>query len=84
MPKLMGKKIITLLRSKNISSSGPMEIMKHLGKGRECLQTQYFPVHPHQQMSRDMRFPTMWYVPPAKAQTSLRIHAVSSEPLQVA
>ena len=24
-------------------------------------------------MSRDMRFPTMWYVRPAKAQTSLRI-----------
>ena len=23
-------------------------------------------------MSRDMRFPTMWYVQPAKAQTSLR------------
>ena len=27
-------------------------------------------------MSRDMRFPTMWYVQPAKAQTSLRIRAV--------
>ena len=27
-------------------------------------------------MSRDMRFPTMWYVRPAKAQTSLRIRAV--------
>ena len=25
------------------------------------------------QMSHDMRFPTMWYVRPAKAQTSLRI-----------
>ena len=31
-----------------------------------------------------MRFPTMSYVPPAKAQTSLRICAVWSEPLQVA
>ena len=27
-------------------------------------------------MSRDMRFPTMWYVRPAKAQTSLRIRVV--------
>ena len=27
-----------------------------------------------------MRFPTMWYVRPAKAQTSLRIRAVWSEP----
>ena len=35
-------------------------------------------------MSRDMRFPTMWYVRPAKAQTSLRIRAVWSEPLLVA
>ena len=35
-------------------------------------------------MSRDMRFPTMWYVWPAKAQTSLRIRAVWSEPLLVA
>ena len=35
-------------------------------------------------MSRDMRFPTMWYVQPAKAQTSQRIRAVWSEPLLVA
>ena len=28
------------------------------------------------QMSRGMRFPTMWYVRPAKAQTCLRIRAV--------
>ena len=27
-------------------------------------------------ISRDMRFPTMWYMRPAKAQTSLRICAV--------
>ena len=27
-------------------------------------------------MSRDMSFPTMWYVRPAKAKTSLRIRAV--------
>ena len=31
-----------------------------------------------------MRFPTMWYVRPAKAQTSLRIRTVWSEPLLVA
>ena len=35
-------------------------------------------------LSHDRRFPTMWYVRPAKAQTSLRICAVWSEPLLVA
>ena len=35
-------------------------------------------------MSWDMRFPTMWYVRPAKPQISLRICAVWSEPLRVA
>ena len=34
-------------------------------------------------MSRNMRFPTMWYVRPAKAQTGLRIRAACSEPLLV-
>ena len=37
-----------------------------------------------EQLSRDMRFPTMWYVRLAKAQTSLRIHTVWLEPLHVA
>ena len=36
------------------------------------------------EMSRDMRFPTMWYVRPAKPQISLRIHAVLSESMLVA
>ena len=35
-------------------------------------------------LSRGMRFPTMWYVQTAKAQISLRIRAVWSEPLLVA
>ena len=35
-------------------------------------------------MSRGTRFPTMWYVRPAKPQISLRIRAVWSEPLLVA
>ena len=35
-------------------------------------------------MSHDMRFPTMWYVRPAKAQTSLHIRADWSEHLLVA
>ena len=35
-------------------------------------------------MSRDMRFPTMWYWRQEKAQTSLRIRADWSEPLLVA
>ena len=38
----------------------------------------YEPVH------RCMRFPTMWYVRPAKPPISLRIRAVWSEPLLVA
>ena len=36
------------------------------------------------QMGRDMKFPTMWYVRPAKPHRSLRICAVWSEPLLVA
>ena len=35
-----------------------------------------FPCKIETHMSRDMRFSTMWYVRPAKAQTSLRIQAV--------
>ena len=35
-------------------------------------------------MSQWMRFPTMWYVLPAKAQISLRIRTVWSEPLLIA
>ena len=35
-------------------------------------------------LSHGMRFPTMWYVRPPKAQTSLSIRAVRSEPLLVA
>ena len=37
----------------------------------------------HRNLSRHIRFPTMWYVRPAKAQTSLRIRAVWSERLLV-
>ena len=35
----------------------------------------------NKKLSHDLRFPTMWYVRPAKAQTSLRIRTVWSEPL---
>ena len=31
---------------------------------------------PNYKMSRDIRFPTMWYVQPSKPQISLRIKAV--------
>ena len=40
--------------------------------------------HCRYHMSRNMRFPTMWYVRPAKPQISLRICPVWSEVLQVA
>ena len=36
------------------------------------------------QIRCDLRFPTMWYMRPAKPQISLRIRAVWSEPLLVA
>ena len=40
--------------------------------------------NPISPMSCDMRFPTVCYVRPARAQTSLRMRAVCSEPLLVA
>ena len=40
--------------------------------------------HYQTNMSRNLTFPTMWYVRPAKAQTSLRTRTVLSEPLLVA
>ena len=41
----------------------------------EKVETEYIE-EMYDKLSRDMRFPTMWYVRPAKAQTSLRIRAV--------
>ena len=50
-----------------------------------CYKFRFSPVEDHiQTLGRDMRFPTMWYVRPAKAHTSLCILAVRSEPLLVA
>ena len=71
-------KIVKQSRSRcDTSFAGPtfqhdtcMQKLKH------CLLRSY--------MSRDMRFPTTWYVPPAKPQISLRIRAVWSEPFLVA
>ena len=40
----------------------------HQGEKGSCMTLR---IH----MSQDKRFPTMWYVRPAKAQTSLRIRA---------
>ena len=37
-----------------------------------------------QNLSHDMRFPTLWYVQPTTAQISLRMRAVWSEPLLIA
>ena len=42
------------------------------------------PYFTYNYLSRDMRFPTMWYVQPATAQTSLRKRKDCSEPLLVA
>ena len=36
----------------------------------------YFGLYSNTHLNRDMRFPTMWYVRPAEAQTSLCIRAV--------
>ena len=41
-------------------------------------------VYLNKYLSCDLRFPTMWYVRPAKPQISLRIRAVWSEPFLVA
>ena len=46
--------------------------------------TYYFLLSSFNHLSQCMRFPTMWYVRPAKPQISLRIRAVWSEPLLVA
>ena len=47
----------------------------------DSLQLQYWDKN---KLSQWMRFPTMWYVQPAKAQTSLHIRTAWSEPLLVA
>ena len=44
----------------------------------------FWPASNAQEMSGDMRYPTMWYVRPAQPQISLCIRAVCSEPLLVA
>ena len=50
---------------------------------RQNIDFQKYYCNSHREMSRDMRFQTMLYVRPAKAQTRLRIRAVWSEPLLV-
>ena len=50
---------------------------------RKIINFLIFPESRLLHMSHDMGCPTMWYVLPAKAQTSLRIHTVWSEPLLV-
>ena len=65
--------------------SGPTNIRPDLGPNKQRLSAdgkkkKHTESHNQNNMSRDMRFPTMWYVRPAKAQTSLRIRAVWSEP----
>ena len=57
---------------------------KYVRVYRSCLSIFAFPFFQSYDMSCDMRFPTMWYVQPAKAQTSLCIRTVWSEPLLVA
>ena len=48
----------------------------HLNKKHFYILCAFYPIT----LSRDTRFPTMWYVRPAKSQISLRIRAVWSEP----
>ena len=65
----------------------PLHFWRNSGSGHAHIDyikkrdysTSAFIVH----LSRDMRFPTMWYMRLAKAQTSLRIRTVWSEPLPV-
>ena len=67
---------ILLTPPSNILQKGSFKSVKLQNYCLNCISFTYF--------SRDMRFPTMWYVRPAKPQTSLRIRAVWSEPLPVA
>ena len=69
----------------------PMEYMWPLGrghfwpKGHNLNKLGRGPLgHDTYQMSKCMRFPTMWYVRQANPQISLRVRAVWSEPLLVA
>ena len=56
--------------------------LTRVGDQQTHLQNHYTEIFSY--MSGNMRFPTMWYVRPTKAQTSLRRGAVWSEPLPVA
>ena len=64
-------------------SIGHQKRLLHMPVVRQCSHAHFWKIG-LKHMSRDMRFPTMWYVRPAKAQTSMRIRAVWSEPLLVA
>ena len=50
-------------------------ILDNTVKGNDDSHTPRVSVRGFHNMSCDMNFPTMWYVRPAKAQTSLRIRA---------
>ena len=48
-----------------------------------CILSGFGHLDAHIMLTRDMTLPAMWYVRPAKAQTSLRKRATWSEPLLV-
>ena len=79
---------LVVSKTKNPIYSCEDGIEKAVSDANRWSSWRIFLSHPHIHdgflLSRDMRFPTMWYVRPAKAQTSLRIRAVWSEPLLVA
>ena len=58
-----------------IKDIGPQSKLSFLYKAGNI---QSHVIEPLWYMSRDMRFPTMWYVQPAKPQISLRVHAFAS------
>ena len=63
-----GPEIVQMTRTMDIG--GPVvDGQGHQGEEEGSVVIFYY-------LSSDMRFPTMWYVLPAKAQTSLRIRAV--------
>ena len=59
-------------------------MLKLMGKKILTFLRKLLSVYLHLHLSHNMIFPTMLFVRPAKAQTSLRIRAVWSEPLLVA
>ena len=87
MLKLMGKKILKIYLSNILFIKTCDPLFFFLNEYFLIFNFSLFSVNVLMlwyHLSQCMKFQTMWYVQPAKAQTSLRIRAVWAEPLLVA